>query len=32
MVVVVDYGDFDGHTIKVDHTVDNSRGLGCSNT
>lgn len=32
MVVVVDYGDFDGHAVEVDHAVDHTGGLGCRNT
>lgn len=32
VVVVVDYGDFDGHAVEVNHTVDHTGGLGCRNT
>lgn len=32
VVVVVDYGDFDSHAVQVNHTIDHTRGLGCSNT
>lgn len=28
VVVVVDYGHFDGHAVEVDHAVDHAGGLG----
>lgn len=31
MVVVVDYGDFDGHAVEVDHAIDHAGGLCCRN-
>lgn len=32
VVVVVDYGDFNGHSVEVDHAVNHAGGLGCRNT
>lgn len=32
VVVVVHYGDFDGHAVEVDHAVDHGRRLGCRDT
>jgi len=32
VVVVVDYGDFDGHAVEVHHSVDHGRGLCCCDT